>query len=310
MQKKYEIHQDFHKLPILPAFSPWLVVLTNAFLIFDRLFRKKTISGSFTNQKIIGLDRNKIPLTIIKPDNIPQNSPALIYYHGGAFAYTYAKTHFDFVEKYAKEANCCVIFVEYRLAPKFPFPCGFNDSYSALLWTMENADALGINKNKIAVGGDSSGGALAASVAQKAINSDGITLCGQLLIYPVTDKDCKTHSATTFTDTPNWKAVSNRRMWDIYLKDFIGKEITTYASPIHGNLKGLPAAYIELAEYDPLRDEGKQYALALTSNCIDVVLNEPKGTVHGYDIVDNSEITKKSLACRIKFLKQIFYIDK
>ena len=185
------------------------------------------------------------------------------------------------------------MFVEYRLAPKHPFPNGFDDCYEALQWTYDNAELLNINKEKIAVGGDSAGGAMAVSVAQSARDENTIHLCGQLLVYPVVDKDCKTNSVTHYIDTPLWNGKSNRIMWAMYLKSFPGKETPEYAPPIHGTLTQLPTIYIETAEFDPLHDEGKNYAQQLQISGTDVTLNETLGTIHGYDLMEKSTLKTK-----------------
>jgi acetyl esterase len=306
---KYAIHRDFQRVRISSvSFHPLMLGLINGALKVHRIFAKRKFNGSITTARIAGVDGNGITVKVMAPDNIETVSPALVYYHGGAFALTYVPAHMENAKRYAQEARCRVVFVSYRLAPRFPFPCGFNDAYSALIWTVTHAGALGIDKGRIAVGGDSAGGAIAASVAQKCIQVDGIRLCGQLLIYPVTDCDCKTPSAVSFTDTPPFNAISNRKMWDAYLlQDVGGTRPPPYASPAHGTLDHLAPAYVEVAEFDPLHDEGREYADALTSNRVDVVLNETRGTIHGYDLlVASSEISKASLTQRIDFLKRVF----
>ncbi|HEY3697868.1 MAG TPA: alpha/beta hydrolase [Spongiibacteraceae bacterium] len=308
MYDKSNIHPDFRKIPQTGIpFDSRRLAWINSILKLLNAFKRRTFAGSVTKQKIVGLDGNKIPVTFIKPAGLPPHSPALVYCHGGAFVLSYAPQHIENSIRYAQEANCCVIFVDYRLAPRHHFPRGFDDCYAALLWAFNNADVLGIDKQRIAVGGDSAGGALAASIAQKAAHENGIALCAQLLIYPVTDMDCKTSSSTVYADTQPFKAISLRAMWNAYLGGAPGN--ATYASPIHGNLSALASAYIETAEFDPLHDEGIAYANALTANGVAVVLNETKGTVHGYDLLAaNSEFSRNLVAQRIHYLRKIFAV--
>ena len=108
--------------------------------------------------------------------------------------------------------------------PKHPFPAGFDDSYATLEWLVQSADKLGVDTSRIAVGGDSAGGALAAGVAQKSRDEPLVPLCAQLLVYPVLDNTCSTASATDFIDVPLWNAKSNRHMWDVYLSHYPGGE--------------------------------------------------------------------------------------
>ncbi|MCL4104232.1 UNVERIFIED_CONTAM: hypothetical protein GTU68_035094 [Idotea baltica] len=233
--------------------------------------------------------------------------PCLIYYHGGGFAMTYGGPHINMCQRYADETGCTVVFVDYRLMPKHPFPGGVDDCYLVLEWVLDNAQRLGIDSSRIAVGGDSAGGALAASVSQMSLDRGTEKLCGQMLIYPVADSECKTRSATEFTDTPIFNSISNHRMWQAYLCNYVESGIPKYASPIHReNFSGLPPAYVETAEFDPLHDEGLAYAERLGEAGISVEVNDTKGTVHGYDAVAKTAISEDSMHRRIAFLKAVF----
>jgi acetyl esterase/lipase len=143
-------------------------------------------------------------------------------------------------------------------------------------------------------------------VAQKSRDEKLIKLCAQLLIYPVLDNTCSTPSATEFVDVPVWNARSNRHMWDMYLSRYRETAIPAYAAPGHGQLHHLPMTYVETAEFDPLRDEGLSYIAALQQQGIEVFINETKQTVHGYDAMAKSEISKRSMLARIAFLNQAF----
>ena len=177
----------------------------------------------------------------------------------------------------------------------------------ALEWVIQNADALGIDPQKIAVGGDSAGGKLSACVCQMSQDRSTATLCGQLLIYPVTDMDCKTESARNFDDVPIFTSTSNSRMWEAYLANSTAGTRPDYASPIHReDCSNLPAAYVETAEFDPLRDEGVDYAQRLVAAGVEVELNETKGTVHGWDATAKSALFEVVLAQRVAFLKKCF----
>ena len=183
---------------------------------------------------------------------------------------------------------------------------GFDDCYAALNWVVENAARLGVDRTRIAVGGDSAGGALAAGVAQKCRDEQLTRLCGQLLIYPVLDHRCSTKSATDFVDVPVWNAISNRRMWAMYLKRVTAVDLPAYAAPGLGDANGLPRTYIETAEFDPLRDEGLNYAKRLAACGNSPTLNETCGTIHGYDAIAKNEIAIASMQKRIVFLKSAF----
>ena len=200
--------------------------------------------------------------------------------------------------------------MHYRTAPENPFPAPVEDAYSSLLWVNEHADELGINKDKIAVGGDSAGGALAAAVTQMARDRKGPEICFQMLIYPVTDCTQTSSSIKEFFDAPNWNANLTRQMWQLYLKDGY-KNMLPYASPMCAtSFSNLPPAYIETQEFDCLRDEGNNYAYKLQESDVEVTLKQLKGTIHGFDVNGNTNLTKQALMERENILKTHFKSEK
>jgi acetyl esterase len=308
MNNPLNIHPDFQSMKSMALIlKRWPLALMNGFLsAVDTLYLAK-FKAIVSKQTITGSDGHRIPLLIIKPENLPAPSPALIYYHGGAFVYKHSPPHIDNAIRYAREANCLVVIVDYRLAPKHPFPAGFNDCYATLQWAVANATKLGIDRPRIAVGGDSAGGAFAAAAAQKAVHEDGITLCGQLLIYPVTDSNSQWPSLTAFANVPPFKALSNTALWDAYLGHPLADGTPPYAAPLQGNLSGVAPAYVETAEFDPLRDQGNAYAQALLAKGIAVTMNATQGTLHGFDLLAaKSSISKAAMESRIQFLRKIF----
>ncbi len=307
MNKKYDIHPDFAKFPVLTfKFNAQLMGLLNSISKVLRFFSRRSPDIVVENHFIARADGSRLKVFTMTPRGLAKPAPALVYYHGGAFAMTYASLQLQNCERYASEAGCTVIFVAYRLAPKYPFPGGFDDCYAALQWAVREADGLGIDRTRIAVGGDSAGGALAAGVAQKARDERLIKLCAQLLIYPVLDNGCTTPSATDFIDVPLWNAISNRRMWEMYLSRYPKGETPPYAAPGHGQVSNLPMSYVETAEFDPLRDEARNYIRALQAHGVAVVVNETRRTIHGYDGNANSDIAKGSMLMRIAFLQNAF----
>lgn len=308
MATQINIHPDFQKIRgISLPFNPWALALMNGALQLaaaKKWWKYKTI---VTQRIVIGLDGHRIPVWLIKPAHVKTPAPALVYCHGGAFILKHSPQHIENAIRYAHEANCYMLFVDYRLAPKHAFPAGFNDCYATLIWAYQNAEKLGVDKQRIAVGGDSAGGTMAAGIAQKTVEENTVTLRGQLLIYPVTDSDCKSISGTAYADIPPFKRLSLRRTWTAYLGHDPAAGVPRYASPIHGKLTGLARAYIETGEYDALCDEGKAYASALIAHGVDVICNETKGTVHGYDaLVPDSKLSKDAMKSREQFLLNIF----
>lgn len=258
------------------------------------------------SNRIKSYDGAEIEVLLFEPRGIVENSPCLVYYHGGGFFFGAAWYHYKIAKRYALEVGCKLAFVQYRLAPKNPHPTPSEDCYAALKWTFENSSSLGIDKNRIAVGGDSAGGALAAAVCQMARDRGTDMPCFQLLVYPVTDRRMDTESNRKFIDTPMWNSTLSAMMWQGYVQDENLSNIA-YASPMEANsFAGLPDAYVETAEFDCLRDEGIAYADALKAAGVDVVLNETKGTMHGFDAATGATVSKNAVARRIQYMKKMF----
>lgn len=266
--------------------------------------------ASVTQEYIKSYDGANISVFVIDPYGLEECSPCLVYCHGGGFFFEGAGYHYKLARQYALECECRVIFVQYRLAPKHPHPTPAEDCYSALRWTVENAERLKIDAERIAVGGDSAGGGLAAAVCQMARDRGTKLPCFQLLIYPVTDRRMNYASCRRYTDTPMWNAKLSVKMWEGYVQTASLNDIS-YASPMEAeSFEDLPPAYVETAEFDCLHDEGIAYAEALKKAKIEVVINETKGTMHGFDIVQKSKITRAALSARIEFMKRCFTPEK
>lgn len=307
--KPYDIHKDFKIAPVFTfSFHPVAAFCINTLLKVGRYFQVRNFQAQVSYQSVISDDGHAIKLAIIRPHDVSDSAPVIIYYHGGAFMLTYAAQQIKIVEQYALASNAIAIVVDYRLAPKNLYPVGFNDCYEAYQWVLKNAKTLNINPRKIAVAGDSAGGAMAISVAMRA-RDEGLTKpCGQMLIYPVLDSSCSTKSATDFVDVPLWNARSNQKMWAMYLKNqkLLSDQVMQYGSPIDGRLEDLPTTYIESAEFDPLRDESHKLAGMLKALGITTELNKTKQTIHAFDCIANNQITQDALLKRKQFLKDIF----
>jgi len=307
---KYAVHPDFAHYPYFPMpFNAFVLALLNGGLKLDTFLRQRKLTSKAIRHSVISADGTSFEVLQFNPDNKKpgEKTPAMVYYHGGGFVLGYASTHLVSVDMYAQQLHCSVFMVDYRLAPRHVFPKAFEDSYAALQWVSNNAEKLGVDVNRIAVGGDSAGGTLASAVAQKVADAGSPAICGQLLVYPALDKNSNTVSATTFLDTPLWDGNSNKKMWGVYLRDYAGKPTPPYAAPNdRENLSGLAPAYVESAEFDPLRDEAEIYAKRLKTAGVKTVFNPTKGTVHGYDTVFDSEISKAAMQQRLDFFKSIF----
>ena len=243
-----------------------------------------------------------IPVRIYRPKYGSLPLGALVFFHGGGFALGTLDSEHNRCAYLAKEAECVVVSVDYRLAPEHKFPAGFNDCFDAVVCVAEQARDLDVVPGRLAVGGASAGGALAAGVALRARDEGKPFLSFQLLIYPVLDMRMKTSSMEEFTDAPTWNAVNNRVMWNCYIA---GEDHSMqYASPaLAENLEGLPPAMITAAEVDCLRDEAIEYALSLSRAAVPVELHTYPGTFHGFDLAaPHADISQRTLADQARAL--------
>ena len=228
----------------------------------------------------------------------------LVFYHGGGWVLGSMNTHDDVCRKLALAMGHAVLSVDYRLAPEFAFPEPLNDCIVALRWAHANAAQLGIDATRIAVGGDSAGGNLAAVVA----NLQPVPLKFQMLIYPVTDA---TRSSQSYKDNgEGYRLTAAGMKWfcDHYVSGSIGTPTDPRVSPLFADattLASAPPAIVITAEYDPLRDEGEQYAHRLIEAGVACSLTRYYGQVHGFfsmsQYVDDgaSAINQAATATRI-----------
>ena len=300
---KYKIHKDFKylakvKIPLYPCLLPII-----NFYTLKKFKRRKVLKGTVEKDiSIRGYQERNIHLTMISPIGIHDTLPCIVYLHGGAFAFEAKDYHKEVMCEYALKTPCKIIFVHYHLAPKYSFPIAIEECYAAYLWTYRNADRLGIDKKRLAVAGDSAGGTLAAALTHMIRDRKGPASCYQMLIYPATDARENTESMRRFIDTPLWDSKLNRKMWRYYLKNGV-YHMRKYASPIESSsFNDLPPAYIEVAEFDYLKEEGKEYAKKLRDAGIPVCLIGVKGTIHGFEIRMKSTYTKSIIDKRIKHL--------
>ncbi|MCD4827265.1 MAG: alpha/beta hydrolase [Acholeplasmataceae bacterium] len=275
--------------------------ITNFLLNLSVFFSRPVKGMKLKVYKIKGYQNQKIKVFYLKHKK--QNTPkkALIYLHGGSFQLEGTPFHIRNLSKISLQSGHNAIYVKYRLAPKYPFPYGLEDSYQAYLWVKEHADMLDINIKHISIGGDSAGGNLAIGVACLVRDRLKESFNKVLLFYPVIDHRQVTESIKLYTDTPVFNSRLNEDMWESYLKngDF---GMLEYASFMDSNLRDFPETYIETAEYDCLRDEGIMFAEKLKDLNTKVYERHTMHSVHGYDGVFYSQFMKQRIKDRSAFL--------
>jgi len=239
------------------------------------------VLGRVENLSVVG-PGGSIPVRIYAMDSGAVR-PALVYFHGGGFVIGNLDTHDAVCRALAKESGAMVISVDYRLSPEHKFPAAVEDSHAVTMWVAANAERLGVNARRIAVGGDSAGGNLATVIAMRCRDAGGPVLASQVLLYPV-------------TDFSSFETASHQELGEGYfltraaMEWFCGHYLSSSdlarhpeASPLLApNLRALPPALVITAEFDPLRDEGEAYAKRLRQAGVPVTMNRYPGMIHGF----------------------------
>jgi acetyl esterase len=206
--------------------------------------------------------------------------PVLVYFHGGGFVCGSLDTIDGPLRALANRSGCAVASVEYRLAPEHRFPAAFDDAVAATRWVAAHSESLGVDAARLAVGGDSCGGGLAAAVALWARDHDGPPLAFQFLVYPMLDPDCISTSQWLYGEGYLVTREDLLWFWRHYLPTPESGR-SPWASPLMAtSFAGLPPALVITAEFDPLRDEGEAYAAALSAAQVPARVVRLEGMIH------------------------------
>jgi len=227
-----------------------------------------------------------VKVWLYTPTGLSESASALLYLPGGGFVIPPSAMAFGRCAELAKELRMIVLLVEYRLAPEHPFPAALTDALTALEWLAAESASIGADGARIGIAGDSAGAALAAGLALWVRDNGGPELCFQYLGIPVLDDRLETHSMVNFVDAPLWNRRSAELSWSYYRPrstPYIdGINATEYFAPArHEDLAGLPPTYVSVCEFDPLRDEGIEYAARLLRAGVTTELHAYPGTFHG-----------------------------
>jgi acetyl esterase len=247
-----------------------------------------------------------IPIRVYAPPDA-RSLPVLVYFHGGGWVIGSVQGSDLLCRLLSDWGGCVVVSVDYRLAPEHPFPAAPEDCYAATAWVVAHAARFGGAPTRVAVGGDSAGGNLAAAVTLMARDRGGPDLAFQALLYPVTDYDFDTPSYRANADGHGGGGLTRELMiwfWDQYVPDPADRS-HPYAAPLRAvDLRGLPAAWISTAEYDPLCDEGDAYARRLQEAGVAVQHKQHAGMAHGFyghtAVVDASKDALRDLAWALR----------
>ncbi|MBP2419095.1 alpha/beta hydrolase [Microlunatus capsulatus] len=225
-----------------------------------------------------------VDVLVYEPAGRRRPSGALLWVHGGGFVLGDPVTYHDLCSRWADELGVVVVSVDYRLAPEHPFPAGLQDCYAGLRWLHEQADALGVDRSRVAVGGDSAGGGLAATLAQLATDRGEVDVCFQLLLYPMLD-DRTALRGDDGTGRLVWTPTSNRFAWTAYLGHApTAVEDRPYAAGARReDLRGLPPAWVGVGDVDLFHAEDLAYVERLRDAGVPCALHVAPGMYHGAD---------------------------
>jgi acetyl esterase len=234
---------------------------------------------SVTNRFIPG-PTSDLPIRIYRP-NQDQKAPAMVYFHGGGWVLNFLDIYDAALHRLANQSGSVIISINYQKAPEHPFPTPFDDCYAGLLWVKAHAEEIGIDPNRVGVGGDSAGGNLAAAVALKA-RDENVALTYQLLVYPCLDRDFTTKS---YIDAATDYGLTTQAMewfWDQYLQGS-QHDNNPYAAPMRAkSLAGVAPSIVITAQYDPLVSDSENYCAKLEKDGAQVIYKEFPGMIHGF----------------------------
>lgn len=270
------------------------------------------VHGVVTSDHLVPECSNSPPVKIrlYRPEKVKGTLPALFWIHGGGYVIGDIEMDDQWARKTSLALNCVIASVEYRLAPEHPYPAPLEDCYSALRWLVVNANGLGVNVDRIAIGGASAGGGLAAGLGLLVRDRAEIDICYQLLIYPMLDDTNIEQASVDIPDTPFWSRKNNLIGWSAYLQKEPGSaNIPIYAAPARAkDLGGLPPTFIGVGTPDLFRDEDITYAHRLMKAGVPTELHVYVDGFHAFDVfVPEAETTKRFIADYTKSLSRALH---
>lgn len=305
--KKYPLakgYRIYNKIIIpAPLVSHPIVYIINYFL---KKIKIKPIVGIEKEIKYIKTeDEYDLKLSVYKPINCTSKR-CIIDFHGGGFVFNSVKYLHILSQQYALNSNSIVIFVEYRTSDRNPFPTSFNDACCAISYIYNHQDEFKIDKNKIILMGDSVGGNLVAATSFYC-REHNIKILYQMMYHPMLDVEIKSESCKQFKYAPLCSVPLIKKAWKTYIENEKDESNKMYYSPLYCNdFSSLPNAYIEVCQYDALRDDGIRYFQKLKDASIDVKLEIIENTCHGFDSNLKGGLTKTYLEKRYQILNREF----
>ncbi|MDM7855830.1 alpha/beta hydrolase [Cellulomonas alba] len=249
-----------------------------------------------------------VPAVLVRPRTAPdERTPVLFHLHGGGLV---TGTMYDDLVpavSLAADLGCAVLSVDYRLAPEHPYPAALEDAYGALVWMVEEAGDLGLDADRVVIGGVSAGGGLAAAATLLSRESGGPAVIGQMLVCPMLDDRNDTTSAVQMAGVGAWDRQANQTAWSAYLGDRVGTPgVPSYAAPARAtDLADLPPTFIDVGSAETFRDECVAFAGALWAAGSQAELHVWPGGCHGFEfLVPDAAISRAARAARTRWLRR------
>jgi acetyl esterase/lipase len=249
---------------------------------------KVDLSGVSVSEKTIQAGGQSIPLTIVRPEGVKGELPVFMFFHGGGWVLGDYPTHARLIRDLVVNSGAVAVYVGYTPSPEAQYPTAIDQAYAATRWVGEHGKEIQVDSSRLAVAGNSVGGNMAAVVALKAKEAGTPKLSFQLLLWPVTDANLETASYNQFAQGHFLTKPLMKWFWDNYTTD-PKQRAERFASPLQATteqLKGLPPALVQTAEFDVLRDEGEAYARKLDAAGVTVTAVRYNGMIHDYGLLN------------------------
>jgi acetyl esterase/lipase len=262
---------------------------------------KFDLSGVDISDRAIKVDGQTINLKIVRPAKVKGELPVFMFFHGGGWVLGDYPTHQRLIHDLVVGSGAVAVYVDYTPSPEAHYPTAINQAYAATRWVAEHGEDIGVDGKRLAVAGNSVGGNMAAVVALMAKEQKTPTLRFQLLMWPVTNAQFDTGSYRQFAEGHFLTKGMMNWFWDSYTTD-TAERAQIHASPLQASaeqLKGLPAALVQTAEFDVLRDEGEAYARHLDAAGVAVTAVRYNGMIHDFGLLNPlSQIPQVKAAVR------------
>ncbi|HDR9258586.1 TPA: alpha/beta hydrolase [Burkholderia vietnamiensis] len=249
---------------------------------------KVDLSGIDVSNRTIEQDGLSVPITIVRPQQVSGTPPVFMFFHGGGWILGDFPTHERLVRDLVVQSGAVAVFVNYTPSPEAHYPVAINQAYAATKWVAAHGAEIGVDGSRLAVVGNSVGGNMAAVVALMAKDKGGPAIRFQGLLWPVTDHDFNTGSYGAYAQGHFLTRPLMKWFWNAYTKNEAQRD-EIYASPLRASvaqLKGLPPALIQVAQFDVLRDEGEAYGRKLDAAGVDATTTRYDGTIHDFGLLN------------------------